>query len=327
MDGYPFDTLSTTATELSRLLRSGALTSVELIDVYLATISRHNRAGRQLRALISIAPRYHLFATARRLDDERRAGRTRGPLHGLPIVLSDNIATDALLTGTDTTCGSYAFVGAKPARSATVVDRLAAKGLIVLAKANLSELCGLKSAEAMAGWSAVGGQTSSPFVARRLDKGVLVWDHTAPGGSGAGAAVAVAAGFAPLALGSDTVGSLMAPANRAALYALKPTVGEVPLDGVLALSRSFDAVGGAAKSAADLTFLMDAVMEPVGRELESTPLRYRLFTVKNQWNGLRVGFVDPAIWKVGKDFSRLNADAEKYMVCFVSGGEVFVRLG
>ncbi|GME61635.1 Amidase [Neofusicoccum parvum] len=319
MDGYPFDTLSATATELSRLLRSGALTSVELVDVYLAQIERHNRKGRQLRAMISVAPRYHLFAIARRLDDERRAGGIRGPLHGLPVVLKDNVATDALAAGMDTTVGSYAFVGARPRRAATVVQRLAAKGLIVLGKANLSELCGLKSPETMPGWSAVGGQTQSPYVARRLEKGVLIWDHTAPGGSSAGSAVAVAAGFAPLAVGSDTVGSLITPANRAALYALKPTVGEVPMDGVFALSRSFDAVGGMAKSAADLTFLMDALMEPVAKELESTPLRYRLFTVRHQWNGLRVGFVDPAIWKVGKDFSRLNADAEKYMVFRNSG--------
>ncbi|EOD50262.1 putative amidase family protein [Neofusicoccum parvum UCRNP2] len=279
MDGYPFDTLSATATELSRLLRSGALTSVELVDVYLAQIERHNRKGRQLRAMISVAPRYHLFAIARRLDDERRAGGIRGPLHGLPVVLKDNVATDALAAGMDTTVGSYAFVGARPRRAATVVQRLAAKGLIVLGKANLSELCGLKSPETMPGWSAVGGQTQSPYVARRLEKGVLIWDHTAPGGSSAGSAVAVAAGFAPLAVGSDTVGSLITPANRAALYALKPTVGEVPMDGVFALSRSFDAVGGMAKSAADLTFLMDALMEPVAKELESTPLRYRLFTV------------------------------------------------
>ncbi|KAK0644982.1 putative amidase [Lasiodiplodia hormozganensis] len=315
MDGqFPFDTLTATATSLSNMLRAGSLTSVELVDVYLAQIERHNRKGRQLRAIISVAPRYHLFAIARRLDDERRAGRVRGPLHGIPVVVKDNIATDALAHQLDTTVGSYAFVGARPRRPATVVERLMAAGLIVLGKANLSELCGLKSAEMTPGWSAVGGQTQSPFVARRLEKGVLIWDHTAPGGSGAGSAVSVAAGFVPLAVATDTVGSLMAPANRAALYALKPTVGEVPTDGVLALSRSFDAVGAAAKSAADLTFLMDALMQPLPRELESTPLRYRLFQVRSQWNGLRVGFVDPAIWKVGKDFSRLNADAEKYMM-------------
>ncbi|KAH7061087.1 amidase signature domain-containing protein [Macrophomina phaseolina] len=311
---FPFDTLTASATSLSRLLRAGNLTSVELVDIYLAQIERHNRKGRQLRAIISTAPRYHLFAIARRLDDEQRAGKVRGPLHGLPVVVKDNIATDALVHQLDTTVGSYAFVGARPRKPATVVERLTAKGLIVLGKANLSELCGLKSPEMMPGWSAVGGQTQSPFVARRLEKGCLIWDHTAPGGSSAGSAVAVAAGFAPLAVGTDTVGSLITPANRAALYALKPTVGEVPTDGVFVLSRSFDAVGGMAKSASDLTFLMDAMMEPVGKELETTPLRYRLFQVRSQWSGLRCGFVDPAIWKVGKDFSRLNADAEKYMM-------------
>ncbi|OMP83535.1 putative amidase [Diplodia seriata] len=331
MDGtqYPFDTLTATATALSNLLRTNVLTSVELVDVYLAQIERHNRKGRQLRAIIAVAPRYHLFAIARRLDDERRAGHVRGPLHGIPCVVQDNIATDALVAHQlDTTAGSYAFVGARPKRAATVVERLTAAGLIVLAKANLSELAGLKSADMSPGWSAVGGQTQSPFVARRLEKGVLIWDHTAPGGSGAGSAVSVAAGFAPLAVATDTVGSLMAPANRAGLYALKPTVGEVPADGVLACSASFDAVGAAAKSAADLTFLVDAAMRPLGRELgEGTPLRYRLFQVRSRWNGLRVGFVDPAIWRVGKDFSRLNADAEKYMVCNFFYPRIFSLVG
>ncbi|OJD36083.1 amidase family protein [Diplodia corticola] len=312
---FPFDTLTTTATHLSTLLRAQTLTSVELVDVYLAQIDRHNRKGRQLRAIISVAPRYHLFALARRLDDERRAGHTRGPLHGIPVVVQDNMATDVFLQQLDTTAGSYAFVGARPRRAATAVDRLVAAGLIVLGKSNLSELGGLKSPDMAPGWSAVGGQTSSPFVARRLEKGVLIWDHTAPGGSGAGSAVAVAAGFAPLAVATDTVGSVLAPANRAGLYALKTSVGEVPVDGVLALSRSFDAVAAAAKSAADVTFLVDAVMQPLPRELEAgMPLRYRMFQVRGRWNGLRVGFVDPAIWRVGKDFSRLNADAEKYMM-------------
>ncbi|KAF2144249.1 uncharacterized protein K452DRAFT_223664 [Aplosporella prunicola CBS 121167] len=317
MDGLPFDPLTATASSLSQLLATGRLTSVELVDILLAQIDRHNRKGRQLRAIISVAPRYHLFAVARRLDDERKAGLLRGPLHGVPIVLQDNILTDPLSTFLDTTVGSYAFVGAKPkASSAPIVDRLLARGLVVLAKTNLSELCGLKSTTMRPGWSAVGGQSLSPFVARRREKGVLIWEHAAAGGAGAGAASAVAAGFAPLALASDTVGSTTTPANRAALYGLKPTVGAAPMDGVWALSRSFDTLAALAKSAEDLVALADALLEPEREDsvLDGVPRAAPRFAVKRRWKGLRVGFVDPAVWKPRGDLARCNADAQKYMV-------------
>jgi amidase len=116
--------------------------------------------------------------------------------------------------------------------------------MIIIGKANLTEFCGLKNPSMPPGWSAVGGQCQSPYVSRHIAKRKLHWELSAPGGSSTGSAVAVASGFSTLAIGTDTIGSLITPANRAALYALKPTVGQVPMDGIFNLSKTFDSVGG-----------------------------------------------------------------------------------
>lgn len=130
------DPLTATVQELRRLLYQGATSSVDLIGIYLEQIERHNKNGIELNAIISIAPRSNLEKRARKLDAERAQGQIRGPLHGIPIVIKDNIMTDSSL-GMDTTCGSYALVGAK-AKNAPIVSRLVKAGVIILAKANLS---------------------------------------------------------------------------------------------------------------------------------------------------------------------------------------------
>ncbi|KAL1390475.1 amidase signature domain-containing protein [Phyllosticta capitalensis] len=356
LDSLPFDPLTTSATTLAKLLGTGSLSSVDLVDVYLAAIERHNRSGRELRALISTAPRYNLFALARRLDDERGAGRCRGPLHGVPVVLQDNIATcsgpDTPTTptstttntttisaadagapaapngacdsanaghGMDTTLGSYALVGARPQQAASVVQRLERKGLIVIGKSNLSELCGLKSETMAGGWSAVGGQTLSPFAARRFDRDTdaWVWEQSPDAvadGSSAGSAVAVAAGFSPLAVATDAISGLVDMASRNGLYSLKMTAGSVPLDGVWCTSRSFDGVGGIAKSASDLVALTDAIAEPSLVGDDYYPRGFEQFSVDKSWSGLRVGFVDPRVWKPGRELSKTSPEAQKYML-------------
>jgi len=309
-----FNPLVTTAWELQELLSGNILTSVEIIETYLAQIEQHNRRGRQLRALISVAPRHELLKIARQLDSERAHGRLRGPLHGIPIVVKDNIITDRSL-GMDTTVGSYAFVGCVPKKNATIVDRLTRKGMIILGKANLTEFCGLKTPLMPPGWSAVGGQTQSPYIARHIAKKKLHWELSAPGGSSTGSAVSVAAGFSTLGIGTDTIGSLITPANRAALYALKPTVGEIPMDGVFTLSKTFDTAGGMAKSAKDLVHLIDALMLP-SRHEHGTRTVSHYFKIKEDWGGLRIGFTEPTIWRSWVKSGRINADAEKFMVHF-----------
>ncbi|ORY10754.1 amidase signature domain-containing protein [Clohesyomyces aquaticus] len=307
-----FDPLVISAYELSEMLNAGAISSVEIVEAYLHQIEQHNRRGRQLRALISVAPRHELLKIARRLDDERLRGKRRGPLHGIPIVVKDNIMTDASL-GMDTTVGSYAFVGCTPKKNATIVDRLIRRGLIILGKSNLTEFCGLKNPSMPPGWSAVGGQCQSPYVARHIAKKKLHWELSAPGGSSTGSAVSVAAGFSTLAIGTDTIGSLITPANRAGLYALKPTVGEIPMDGIFTLSKTFDSTGGMAKSAKDLVALMDAMMLPTSRET-TAPIPKTCFRIKEDWGDLRIGFTEPTIWQSWRKSGRINADAERFML-------------
>ncbi|PSN74128.1 amidase signature enzyme [Corynespora cassiicola Philippines] len=307
-----FDPLTATAYELSELLNAQVLTSVEIVEAYLQQIELHNRRGRQLRALISVAPRHELVRIARRLDDERARGKRRGALHGVPVVLKDNIMTDANL-GMDTTVGSYAFVGCIPKKNATIVDRLIRRGMIIMGKANMTEFCGLKNPSMPPGWSAVGGQCQSPYVARHIAKKKLHWELSAPGGSSTGSAVAVASGFCTLAVGTDTIGSLITPANRAALYALKPTVGEIPMDGIFSLSKTFDSAGGMAKTAKDLVALMDAMMLPTSKEGDAR-IPSTCFRIKEDFGGLRVGFTEPTIWKSWRKSGRINADAERFML-------------
>ncbi|KAF2025374.1 amidase signature enzyme [Setomelanomma holmii] len=307
-----FDPLIVSAFELSELMNAQAITSVEIVEIYLHQIEQHNRRGRQLRALISVAPKHELMKIAKKLDEERLRGKVRGPLHGVPIVIKDNIMTDEKL-GMDTTVGSYAFVGCTPKRSATIVQRLIKRGMIVLGKANLTEFCGLKNPSMPPGWSAVGGQCQSPYVSRHIAKKKLHWELSAPGGSSTGSAVAVASGFSTLAIGTDTIGSLITPANRAALYALKPTVGQVPMDGIFNLSKTFDAVGGMARSAKDLVALMDAMMVPTSRETDEVA-PHRSFKIKSNFGTLRIGFVEPTIWKTWRKSGRINADAERFML-------------
>lgn len=211
--------------------------------------------------------------------------------------------------------GSYAFVGCIPKKNATIVDRLVRRGIIILGKANLTEFCGLKNPSMPPGWSAVGGQCQSPYVARHIAKKKLHWELSAPGGSSTGSAVSVASGFCTLAVGTDTIGSLVTPANRAGLYALKPTVGEIPMDGIFGLSKTFDSAGGMAKSAKDLVALMDAMMLPTSKEAAVTKLPNTCFKIKEGWGNLRIGFTEPTIWKTWRKSGRINSDAERFMVC------------
>ena len=279
-----FNPIITTANELKQLLDSGKLTSIDIIDVYLKQIEDHNHNGLKLNALISVAPRDVLLATAERLDRERSNGGIRSPLHGIPIVVKDSIVTDAKL-GMPTTNGSPAFRDCKAIRNAECVERLVQAGMIILGKANLTEASGMKSPSMMPGWSPAGGQTQTPYVSPSNKEGEQILGNSRPGGSSSGSAVAVAAGFAPLSLGTEAVGSLITPANRAALYGLKLPPGVSPNDGVFGISNTFDGVGGMAKSPADLAMLIALLMGQPEKQMSAE-------------NILSVGFVDPRKWKL-----------------------------
>ncbi|KAF2657867.1 amidase signature enzyme [Lophiostoma macrostomum CBS 122681] len=280
----PFDVLTTTAADLQSLLQHGRITSVEIADVYRRHIERYNA---KLHAIITLNPRF--AETAQRLDEERRAGKSRGPLHGIPIIVKDAFNTVSS-TGMPTTVGSFALAKSHVPKNATLIDALIKQGLIVLGKANLTEFCGFKGT---GGWSAVGGMCQSPYISGGFKRGEKRKGETAPGGSSTGSAVGVAAGFSPLSLGTETSGSLTTPASRAALYALKLTTGSVSMEGVWQVAASFDTAGGMAKSVLDLALLSDVLLR------QTSPGRKSLVNaMQKDWNGISVGFVDINLWRL-----------------------------
>src|SRR5271166_5262656 len=183
-------------TEVRRLFEQGELRSVELVETLLRRISEADRSSPELRSVLAVCP--DAIETAHRMDQERRQGDVRGPLHGVPVLVKDNIDT----VGTEgTTAGSLALAMTRPMRDAVVVHRLREAGAVVIGKSNLSEWANFRGKGSSSGWSAAGGQCRNPHALNR-----------SPGGSSSGSGAGVAAGLAPLALGTETDGSILCPA-------------------------------------------------------------------------------------------------------------------
>ncbi len=229
--------------EIGRALASGRLSSAELVAGLLRRLEALDRGGPHLRSVLAVDERAEAEAVAR--DAERRRGQLRGPLHGVPVLVKDNCDT---ATGAATTCGSLALTTTRPAADAACVARLRTAGAIVLGKTNLSEWANFRSTHSASGWSAVGGQTRNPHV---LDR--------SPGGSSSGSGAAVAAGLAPLAIGTETDGSILCPAAFCGVVGIKPTVGRVSRSGVVPIAASQDTVGPLARTVRDAALLLDAV--------------------------------------------------------------------
>lgn len=228
--------LDATIPELQAAMESGEYTSVELVEFYLARIAAYDDAGPKLNALIHVNPGAHDEAAA--LDAERAASGPRGPLHGVPVVVKDNINTADM----PTTGGALALDGFRPADDAFQIARLRGAGAVIIAKANLTELAH--------GWettSAVGGQTLNPYDLGRD-----------PGGSSGGTAVAVTANLAAVGLGTDTCGSIRLPSGHSNLYGLRPTSGLSSRAGVIPFSSTLDTVGPMARNVVDLAIVLDA---------------------------------------------------------------------
>ncbi|KAL7954704.1 amidase signature domain-containing protein [Trichoderma compactum] len=181
-----FDILTATADDLERELSSGGINSKQLVKIYLSQIERHND---YLKAVISTAPEPLLLERAAILDDERQSGKLRSPLHGIPILVKDNVATHPS-TGLDTTAGSLALVDSKPGSNAPIVDRLLEAELIIIGKASLSELSWWKGTHLLRGWNSISGQGQSPYVKGGLLVGDSFAGHSNPGGSSSGSAIA-----------------------------------------------------------------------------------------------------------------------------------------
>ncbi|KAH0280497.1 amidase signature enzyme, partial [Aureobasidium melanogenum] len=292
--------LSLTATEVQEQLQRGAVTSVELVEAYLEQIARHNHAGLHLNALISVAPRDKIIAAATRLDAERQAGRMRSTLHGIPIILKDCILTSTQTLGLPTTLGCPCFGSATCLHNSPLVDRLLDAGLLIMGKANMTELCGLKMRPNTPGWSAQGGQTQNPYIFGGLEKNEKFIGNSSAGGSSSGSGASVAAGFAPLAIGTQTGGSVILPANRAGLYALVCGHGTVPMQGNYRLSEEIDCIGAMAKSAVDVNHLASVIMDKDMSFDSEQDCSFR---------GLKVGFLDPKVWHFpGNDYCDFPGD-------------------
>ncbi len=227
--------------ELERAMAARELSSVAITQ---ACLTRIQQLDGELKAIIALNP--EALEQARALDQERADGKLRGALHGIPVLLKDNIESRDPLP---TTAGSLALANNLTGRDAFVVSRLRAAGAVILAKANLSEWANFRSEHSSSGWSGVGGQTRNPYDPTR-----------SPCGSSSGSAVAVAAGMVPLALGTETNGSLVCPASSNGIVAIKPTVGLVSRSGIVPISHSQDTAGPMARSVEDAVTLLEAMI-------------------------------------------------------------------
>jgi amidase len=221
-------------------MRSGAYTARSIAERLLTRIDEIDRRGPAINAIIELNPDALTIADAR--DQERRAGRIRGPLHGIPILLKDNIDTADKMR---TSAGSLALAEVVALRDAFLVERLRDAGAVILGKTNLSEWANFRSTHSTSGWSARGGQTKNPYV---LDRN--------PCGSSSGSGAAVSANLAPLAVGTETDGSILCPASACGIVGIKPTLGLVSRAGVIPIAHSQDTAGPMARTVADAAVLL-----------------------------------------------------------------------
>jgi len=229
--------------ELQAGLDSGRFTARGLVEQYLDRVERLDRRGPALRAVIETNP--DSLAEADALDRERKAGALRGPLHGVPLLIKDNIDT---ADGMATTAGSLALIGARPPRDAFLVQRLRRAGAVLLGKTNLSEWANIRSPRSTSGWSGRGGLTLNPYA---LDRNTS--------GSSSGSAAAVAAGLCAAAVGTETDGSIVSPASLNGIVGLKPTVGLISRAGVIPISATQDTAGPMARTVRDAAILLGAL--------------------------------------------------------------------
>jgi amidase len=265
--------MSATLTDLQSDLSAGRTTSAKLVQLYLDRIDAVDRAGPTLNAVLAVNP--HALQDASALDAERTAKGARGPLHGLPILLKDNIESADPMP---TTAGSLALADNVTHRDASLVARLRAAGAIVLGKTNLSEWANMRGSRAVSGWSGVGGLTRNPWSPDR-----------SPCGSSSGSGAAVAAGLAPMAIGSETDGSVTCPASVNGIVGLKPTLGFVSRHNIVPLSHSQDTAGPMAGNVRDVALLMNVIAgsDPLDAATEDADRHLSNFTAGLTADALR----------------------------------------
>ncbi len=276
--GEDRDIASASIAQLQARMAAGRLSSAELLGIYLRRIAAIDK-GLDLRSIVQLNPDAHRIAT--QLDQERRRGRVRGPLHGIPILLKDNIDTADRM---QTTAGSLALAGASALQDATVTKRLRDAGAVILGKANLSEWANFRGFQSSSGWSGVRGQCRNPHI---LDRN--------PCGSSSGSAAAVAAALASVSLGTETDGSVVCPSGQCGVAGIKPTVGLTSRAGVVPISDTQDTVGVHGRSVADAATVLGALTGTDPRDGKTAASagkfsrNYAQFVNPNGLRGARIG--------------------------------------
>lgn len=273
-----FELNEITISALQRGMREGRYTARSVVELYLSRISALDHAGPKLHSVIEVNPDAIAIATA--LDAERKAGKVRGPLHGVPVLLKDVVDTADRM---HTTAGSLALLRSIPPRDAFIAERLRAAGAILLGKTNLSEWSNARSTRATNGWSARGGLTRNAYVL----------DRTACGSS-SGTGVSISANMATIGVGVETDGSIACPASANSLVGIKPTVGLVSRAGLIPVSYSFDTAGPVARSVTDAALLLGALAgvdprDPVTNEGRGKATDYSKALDKAALKGARIG--------------------------------------
>ncbi|HXA46294.1 MAG TPA: amidase [Burkholderiaceae bacterium] len=267
-----------TVTQLQAAMASGKLTARALASHYLKRIEAIDKSGPHLNSIIEINP--DVLKIADELDRERREKGPRGPLHGIPVLIKDNIVTADRM---HTTAGSLALVDVKPPHDSHVAAQLRAAGALILGKTNLSEWANLRSTRSTSGWSGRGGLTRNPYA---LDRNCS--------GSSSGSGAAIAANLAAIAVGTETDGSIVSPASICGLVGIKPTLGVISRNGIIPIAHSQDTAGPMARTVTDAAILLNALAgaddrDPITKESVGKVPDFLKFLDKGGLKGARIG--------------------------------------
>jgi len=275
----PFELDEITIADLQDGMRSGKYTARSLVEMYSARIDETDKHGPSVNSVLELNPDALSIATS--LDEERKAKGPRGPLHGVPVLIKDNIDTaDRMMT----TAGSLALVGSKPKKDSFVAQQLRSAGAVILGKTNLSEWANIRSSHSTSGWSGRGGLTKNPYA---LDRN--------PCGSSSGTGTGISANFAAIGIGTETDGSIVCPSSSNGLAGIKPTVGLVSRSGIIPISHSQDSAGPMCRTIRDAAILLSAVtgVDPLDSATVGSQGKfftdYTRFCDPNGLKGARIG--------------------------------------
>ena len=274
----PFELDGTSITELAAGMAQGKYTAHALVEKYLARIAEIDQQGPQLKSVLEVNP--DALAIANGLDQERKQGRVRGPLHGVPVLIKDNLDTADRM---QTSAGSLALLGSRPPQDSFVAQKLREAGAVILGKTNLSEWANIRSAHSTSGWSGRGGLTRNPYA---LDRN--------PCGSSSGSGAAVAASLCAVAVGTETDGSIVCPSSANGIVGIKPTLGLVSRAGVIPIAHSQDTPGPMARTVREAAILLTALAGVDPRDSATAASQgkvadYTQFLDPNGLRGARIG--------------------------------------